>query len=195
MGFNSKEDILESPDGKERVLVAWKDAATGEVVQSWNIDDLTAHLENVSRPPDWRSIYKDVPVRTDVEVKQVAEDRFRLRVRQARFLKILLTLWLAAIPAGYAIFEFLGPEWLALLGLAFVLWKAWRTALRIWGRAKPSAREIEKAEKDRKMRHYYYHCERNPEGFLRLKLENLENDAREGVRKEAEELADKQPQQ
>jgi hypothetical protein len=35
----------------------------------------------------------------------------------------------------------------------------------------------EKAEKDklRKMNHYYYHCELNPDGFLKLKIENLQN--------------------
>lgn len=193
--FNNKEDILESPDGKERVLVVWKDTTSGDVHQSWDIDDLTAHLKNVQCPSDWRSIYNDVPVRTESEVKQAANDSFILRIRQARILKILLTLWLAAIPAGYAIFEFLGPEWLALLGLVFVLWKAGKTALRLWGRTKPSTRPAEKAEKNRKMRHYFYHCERNPEGFLRLKLENLENDAREKIHKEAEELANKKPQQ
>jgi hypothetical protein len=187
--FDDKEDILESPDGKERVLVAWNDAATGEVVLSWNIDDLSAHLNSVRPSPDWRTIYTDVSVRTDAEVKQAADQSFRLRVRQVRSLKLLLTLWLAAIPAGYAVFEFFGPGWLALIGLTFVLWKASKTALRIWGRTKPSAKENEKAEKDRKMRHYFYHCERNPDGFLRLKLENFEDDSRERVRKDAKGLA------
>jgi len=186
--FDDKDDILDSPNGNERVLVAWNDAATGKVVRSWNIDDLSAHLNSVRPPPDWRTIYTDVPVRTDAEVKRDADQSSRLRVRQVRSLKLFLTLWLAAIPAGYAVFEFFGPGWLALLGLAFVLWKAWKTALRIWGRAKPAARETEKAEKDRRMRHYFDHCERNPEGFLRLKLENFEEDAREKVRKDAEAL-------
>ena len=34
----------------------------------------------------------------------------------------------------------------------------------------------EKAEKKRKMDHYYYHCERNPEGFMRLKFENFDGE-------------------
>ena len=38
------------------------------------------------------------------------------------------------------------------------------------------------------MEHYFYHCERNPDGFMRLKSENFRDDARERVRQEAEEL-------
>ena len=34
----------------------------------------------------------------------------------------------------------------------------------------------EKAEKERKMRHYYHHCELNPEAFTRLKLANFANE-------------------
>ncbi|MCC5960053.1 MAG: hypothetical protein JJU08_12015 [Rhodobacteraceae bacterium] len=47
------------------------------------------------------------------------------------------------------------------------------------------------AEKKRKMEHYFYHCERNPAGFWRLKSENFESDKRERVRKEADELSNK----
>src|ERR1051325_7675789 len=37
----------------------------------------------------------------------------------------------------------------------------------------------EKQERDLKMRHYFYHCERNPEGFVRLKMENFSKDSLE----------------
>ena len=35
------------------------------------------------------------------------------------------------------------------------------------------------AEKRQKMEHYFYHCERNPEGFMRLKVENFERETME----------------
>jgi len=38
------------------------------------------------------------------------------------------------------------------------------------------------------MEHYHYHCERNPEGFLRLKLENFEREEREQIQNEAKAL-------
>jgi len=37
-----------------------------------------------------------------------------------------------------------------------------------------------KMEKQRKAAHYIYHCERNPEGFARLRAENFERAEREG---------------
>jgi hypothetical protein len=34
----------------------------------------------------------------------------------------------------------------------------------------------DRQEKELKMRHYYYHCDRNPDGFARLKTENFAKD-------------------
>lgn len=59
------------------------------------------------------------------------------------------------------------------------------------GAHKVTPREEEKGEKQRKMDHYFYHCERNPDGFARLKIENFEKDAGERVRAEAAALASK----
>ena len=41
------------------------------------------------------------------------------------------------------------------------------------------------------MNHYFYHCERNPEGFMRLKVENFEREAKERTLKEVEALRNK----
>lgn len=189
--YDDKEDTLRPTDSEGDCLVAWLAPTSGEIVQSWNINDLNDFLTQAPAHPDWRTIYADIPARTDAEVKAKAYKRSLEQSRQARLLKISLILWIAVIPAGYAIFELLGPEWLGLVGLIFVLWKALKVALRIWGRTKPSAREVAQAEKKRKMEHYFYHCERNPIGFMRLRSENFESDARERVRKEADELATK----
>jgi len=187
--FDSKEDTIRPPDRDADCLVAWKDSKSGKIVESWNYRELSAHLEYPELTCDWREIYRDVPVRTDAEVKFVAEAKFSQRRREIRRLKIALVLWFAVIPAGYAIFEFFGPAWWGAIGLAIVLWQALKTALQIWGHAKPSAKEKEKAERQRKMEHYFYHCEHNPLGFERLKVKNLENGLREQVRREAEQLA------
>ena len=117
------------------------------------------------------------------------------RRRQNLILKCLLTIWLVVIPGGVALFEYFGPEWLGLSVLLFSLWKAWRIWLKLTGRAKPSRAETEEAEKERKMRHYYYHCERNPLGFQRLMVENFQEDTRQRVREEAEELKKEGPPQ
>jgi hypothetical protein len=41
------------------------------------------------------------------------------------------------------------------------------------------------------MSHYFYHCERNPDGFARLKVENFEREAKERILKEVEALRNK----
>lgn len=56
------------------------------------------------------------------------------------------------------------------------------------GWLKPTQREKEKAEKDLRMEHYFYHCEQNPEGFIRLKNENFEREAITRTHVEADAL-------
>ena len=186
--WDEKEDIIRPPNGCGDSLVAWSSADSGEVVKSRNIERLDDFLRGTPFHPDWRTIYVDIPVRTHAEVKSEARDKLSEQKRQNRLLRVFLTLWLAVIPAGYVVFEFLGPEWLGLIGLVFVMWKALTTSLGIWNLTKASDREEKERDKRSKMEHYFYHCERNPEGFLRLKSENFREDARQRVRDEAEDV-------
>lgn len=63
-----------------------------------------------------------------------------------------------------------------------------KEGLKILGISKPSKREEEKAEIERKRAHYFYHCERNPEGFLKLKVENFSKDDIARTLQESEKL-------
>ena len=191
--LDDKEDTVRLPNSDGDCLFAWNDPDSGQISQSSKHGDFEDFLRTAPGHPDWPTIYTDVPFRTDYEVKAAAQESLIARKQQNALLRVILTLWLAIIPAGYAVFEFLGPVWLSLLGLAFVLWKALQTALRIWSRTKPSAKEKREAEKQRRMDHYFHHCERNPDGFMRLKLENFEDDARIRTRAEAREVRRQAP--
>lgn len=189
--FDAGENLIRVKDNDEGShLVGWSVPTTGEVVRSWHIGDLTEFLKTAPPHLDWRRIYTDVPFRTDSQIKTDAYKHVHEQRRRILVLKIVFALWLAVIPAGGAIFMYLGPEWLGLVALIFPLWKAWRTWLKISGKAAPSVVEAEKAEKQRKMEHYYYHCERNPSGFSILKAQNFENDLREKTQIEAAQLAE-----
>lgn len=184
------------PEGQsEHCLVGWPVGGTGKIEHSWTIDDLTVFLKSAPPCPDWKTIYTDVPFRTDSQVKAAAATNLGERRRQIRILKLILSFWLAVIPAALAVIEFLGPEWLGVIVLGYSLWKAWQTGREIWGAKKPSRSKEQKAEKQRKMEHYYHHCERNPDGFSRLKIENFENGSRERIRKEAEQISGKRNEQ
>lgn len=180
------------PRGKPgSCLVGWIAPGTKAVTQSWTLGDLDAFVDSTPSPPDWRTIYVDVPFETNAEVKTRTDRDVARQRKQVRFLKILFVFWAAVLPACIAALEFWGPEWIGVIALICSFSIAWDTGLKIWGRKNPTQREKEKAEKQRRMEHYFYHCERNPDGFLRLKSENFEKDAIERVRKEAEELAPK----
>lgn len=38
------------------------------------------------------------------------------------------------------------------------------------------------------MRHHHYHCKRNPDGFMRLKVENIEREEIDRIREEFQEI-------
>lgn len=154
--WDEKEDMIKPEGQSEHCLVGWPVGGTGKIEHSWTIDDLTVFLKSAPPCPDWKTIYTDVPFRTDSQVKAAAATSLGERRRQIRILKLILSFWLAVIPAALAVIEFLGPEWLGVIVLGYSLWKAWQTGREIWGAKKPSRSEEQKAEKQRKMEHYYH---------------------------------------
>jgi len=82
----------------------------------------------------------------------------------------------------------LGVTWLghvlAALSIGVGIWKV---ALAMQWR-KPTKREAQDAATEAKMKHYFYHCERHPHAFERLKLDNLRRHIMEATRKEAAEI-------
>jgi len=191
--FDVAENIIR-PNGSsdDGFLVGWFVPGTNEIASSWKLNELPAFLNDTTSLPDWRTIYKDVSFRTDTQVKAAAQNKIEQTRKQNLALKIFLMLWLAVIPAAWATSQYFGPDWLARIVYIYALWQAIRAWRKLTGHVKPSRSEKEKAEKERKMAHYYYHCERNLAGFSRLKIENFEKDISEHTRKEAEELAKKE---
>jgi hypothetical protein len=183
-------DTVIAPHGSydKSHLVGWHQQETGEVSHSWNLDTLPDFLKKPTADVDWRNIYFDVPYRTQTQVTSNARAEAIKDGKNNRILKIAFGLWIAAIPATWAIVQYLGPDWLALAVLIYSLCKAWLAWQRLMGNIKISNREEEKSEKQRKMDHYFYHCERNPDAFSRLKVENIERDIKERTIKEANEL-------
>jgi hypothetical protein len=187
----AENSIQPHGDADDGLLVGWHAPGTAALTYAWKIEGLPPFLNDTTNLPDWRTIYKDVPFRTDAEIKANANRKW-IRIRKQNFtLKVVLAVWLAVIPATWAIVQYLGPTWLAIAVLLYSLWQTFRAARRLFWRVEPSELEKEKFEKDMKMRHYFYHCERNPEGFARLKVENFEREAKERILKEAEVLRNK----
>jgi hypothetical protein len=126
-------------------------------------------------------IYGDVPYKTSTQTRQEVETH----ARQIRRGWMIVFLWVVVGPAVWAILEWASPAWLGVLVLGYSLWQAVVKGLKLSGKWKESPREIKAREEDARMRHHHYHCERNPEGFLRLKVENFDREERDRIRSEA----------
>jgi hypothetical protein len=190
--FDSAGIIIPINQEQKTSLVGWLNSG-GEVESTWNLSAADEYLKTLPPHPDWRVTYADIPFRTIGQIKSDADKYLRNVRRQAIVEKIIFALWLSVFPATWAILQYVGPTWLAASVLAYSLFKASRAWLKVIGRIKPSKAEIVKTEKQQKMEHYFYHCERNSAAFARLKSENFETDLRERTREEAAKLATTAP--
>jgi len=130
-----------------------------------------------------RQLFAAVPHRTGAHIRADAL-RYANQMQTGWW---LVFAWAVVVPLGVAVLEW----WSDLLGLAvlvFAFIKATVKALRLLGKWPKSEREKEKEALDQRMRHHHYHCERNPEGFARLKVENFRREASERSRAEAQKL-------
>ena len=95
------------------------------------------------------------------------------------------------IPVGIALLELFSPIWLAILAFFYSVTMAYIQWMKMLGKWPKTDMEISKEEEERRMHHHHYHCERNPEGFRRLVLENLERESREQIQSEVAALKGK----
>jgi hypothetical protein len=189
---NVEERILPHGISDDGFLFGWFVPGSSSLSFSWQLEGLPPFFSDSNNLPDWRSIYKNIQFRTDTEVKSTAKQTLVERKKQNLLIKIVLVIWLAVIPATLAYVQFQYPiYYLEVLILLYSFWQAINNARKFFGHKKPSQTEKESAEKELKMGHYFYHCENNPVGFARLKIENFEREARERTLSEANALKNK----
>ena len=114
--------------------------------------------------------------------------------RQILILRITAVTWGALIPAIYEISNLVGPKWISILACVYGLYKALRTSLNAWDLLPQSSAAKLKQEIERKKDHYYYHCELNPMGFLKLKGENFDLEEKAKLKKEIDAIASENPE-
>lgn len=188
--FDAKDSVIRfSEEPYESHLTGYVDPGSGKIAHRWGLFE---NGEFPSKQKDARylaRVYHSVPFRLQEDVREKVRREARNRGR---------VIWtIVFFYAGSAVLieivalgvEKLGHA-LATISIAVGLYKLGKTM----GWLKLSKREKEKAEKERKMAHYFYHCERNPDGFNRLKVENFEREAIEHTRKESEDIRKQQKQ-
>lgn len=185
--WDSKEDAIHIPSKNgESFLMGYVNLQTGKLVQKWGLLKNEEMPAGQNEPKYLEQVYKGVPFQLQEDVRQKAQSelvKWRTTVLTARF----IILFIFVIPVLIEIVG-LGVAWLGhtLSGISITagLYKL----VKHIGWIKPSKRQQEKDKEERRKEHYFYHCELNPAGFNRLKVENSKRDAIERTRKEAEML-------
>jgi hypothetical protein len=170
----------------ESHLLGYIDPHTGTLVKKWGLHENVLPTDGMTAEY-LEKVYREVPFRRREDVIRVAhEDSRKVRAGVRIFRAVFI--FGAVIPVAIELIS-LGVGWLGsllqVLSISTGFYKIAKTA----GWIKKSKSATEEEEKKRKMEHYYFHCEKNPEGFLRLKCENSERAAKERTVKEAAEMA------
>lgn len=178
--FDAKEDVIHiSSRDNESHLIGYVDQQTGQVVKHWRL------LGNNELPADQMEakylarIYEGLPFRRQEDVRLEAYRKARSSGRAIRFIVFLVV----GIPVLIEIVS-LGIDWIGYVLSGISIFVGLYKLGKAMGSIKPSQREQIEAEKNQKMKHYYYHCEKNPETFNRLKIENFERESIENTLRE-----------
>ena len=164
-------------------LFGYLDKQENKTIKSWErVRKEMIPLEQLS-DEYINKVYRGLSFKTRDELEQEKEAKIKEKRKIKKFLDFTLICWLGVL----AIISYLGWQsyWVGALAFIYSLYKIIRRVIRLKGiRTK---KEKEEAETKRKMRHYYYHCERNPIGFQRLRAKNIEEDEKKKIKEEQNE--------
>lgn len=129
------------------------------------------------------SIYEGLDYKTSEEVKV----ELSKKISDKKKLIFIMVFWFSVIPALIAYYGWANPV-ISFLALVYSLYVALRKGGEITGHIKPTQEALKNAEEEREKSHHHYHCKRNPDAFLKLKLENFKKDSEERLKSKIEEL-------
>jgi hypothetical protein len=183
--FNDTEEVVDlTTIRSESHLFGWLDD-NGRLEVHWRLvrnDEIPSSPFTIERLIE---TYPDIP-----RSISTAEDK-RRDIQQTRrrnhAVRNIVIVWFVAIPVGVALFaQFVAWAGWAATGVS-VLAGFWKLS-GIMGWRKKSKYQAEKEAEEARMRHHHYWCERNPEGFARLRFEARNREIRAQILEDAEEL-------
>lgn len=169
--FDLKENLIDVSACRETSHLMGYISSSGEMVKQWRIfadTELPRELISADRLAE---IYKSIPSRNADEVRNQARAKAKTLKRAAT----LISVFVIGIPLAVEILSF-GITWIGYVIAGVSVLIGLYKAAKAFGWIKPSERQKRAAEKRQKMEHYFYHCERNLEGFMRRKIENFERE-------------------
>lgn len=183
--FDETEDvIIVEPTRPAHNLIGWIDS-NGQVQRHWRS---LKNEEIPSQPFTKAMLFQTYPdISYTVSTAEDKRTSFKQFVRQGQAIRTVVIVWFVAIPVTLTLVELFSFKAALIATVISVLTGFWKLAA-IMGWRKKSKRQQEKEAEELRMKHHHYYCERDPEGFNRLKVRVLNREFRGQVLKEAEEL-------
>jgi len=169
--FNSNSELIHFAAQEDCHLCGYK-SDDGKPVYKWGSIEIPKYMQTESY---FEKIYVDIPYETSEEIAaRVKKEEQPMRT----FIGLYNVVWIVIviiIPLSWAIAGMFYNIVSLISTLGLFLVGAYKT-LKHFNIIKKTQRE--KNANDIKMRkeHYFYHCEKNPEGFNRLRNENWGNE-------------------
>jgi hypothetical protein len=186
--FDVKDSVIRiSDEPYESHLMGYIDPHTGGLVQKWGLFEEDETPSEQKDTGYLERVYQGVPFRLQEKVREEVRREARTAGRVIRLIVFLTVV----VPVLIEVVS-LGATWLGHLLAGISISAGLYKIGKAMGWLKPTKRDKEKDEKEQKMGHYFYHCERNPEAFNRLKCENFEREVIEQTRKESEAIRNNQ---
>jgi len=184
--FDNSDQLIHIKDFNHSFLYGWIDHQTKELKSTWNSDDGKI-IETIECKNGWDIVIKNISFRTSAQIKEQGNVWIKQRQKEVRTAKIFGIIWLGVIPLSWIAIKNFSYKWISIIATVYSVWKIIKNVKKICF-AKIGEKETPEQEKKRKMEFYYYHCERNPLGFNKLRAENLKKESQEQIAKEYAEL-------
>ena len=183
--FDLNDDLIDVSACRQTSHLMGFISSAGEMVKQWKIFADAELPEELISADRLAEIYKSIPSRSADDVRNQARAKAKTLKRAAT----LISIFIIGIPLAVEILSF-GIAWIGYVIVGVSVLVGMYKAAKAFGWIKPSERQKRAAEKRQKMEHYFYHCERNPEGFMRLKIENFERETMEENMAESRAIQD-----
>lgn len=169
--FNSNGELIDFTSQENSCLYGYK-TRDGELIYSYGNIEFPKDMQTESY---FEEIYADIPYETSEEIAaRVKREGRPMRI----FIRLFNVAWVAVvfvIPLSWAIAGMFYNTIAFISTLGVFLMGAYKT-LKYFNIIKKTKHEKNKDDIKIRKEHYFYHCEKNPEGFNRLRNENWENE-------------------
>ena len=182
--YDDKEDNIELESVRScNYLFGFIDPSSNQPIQYWELVSNETFPKEQLEESYILSVYKDLPYKTIEEIRKQNEQT----QRQRKIGWAIIIFFLAVVPVIISFVGLASPAF-GLLVFLYSVWKGIEKWLKLTGRWKKSEKEVQRELENTKMKHHHYHCERNPEGFRKLRDENFEQDARNRIQREVGDI-------